>query len=496
MIRSLLRGEAYPHPITTVEVRETHISWVLLTGQFAYKIKKPVDLGFVDFTTLERRHHYCQEELRLNSRYSSDLYLGVASITELDGDFEFDGDGPPVEYAVRMRQFDETLLAGTLLASGRLEAEELSLLARKLATIHEAAERVQHEPWGTPQSVLVPVEDNFRNLSPLLKDPARQSQLTSLWQWSERQGHLLNEVFSQRREQGFVRECHGDLHLGNITRWQGELTPFDCIEFNPGFRWIDVLSEIAFLLMDLDDHQRTDLGWRFLNAYLERTGDYEGLDVLRFYLVYRALVRAKVAMLRREQAATDTDEQERLATECCNYLDLATAYTTPRPVQITITYGLSGSGKTYGTQATIEQEQAIRIRSDVERKRLFGLAATGRAAGDIDSGLYTADASRKTYTQLVRLTESVIQAGYPVIVDATFLKRWQRQLFRDLADHVGVPFRILTFEASEEVLRKRIQQRMMTGDASDATLTVLDHQLQTREPLTSEELACVPKPVD
>ena len=293
-----------------------------------------------------------------------------------------------------------------------------------------------------------------------------------------------------------MRECHGDLHLGNITRWQGELTPFDCIEFNPGFRWIDVLSEIAFLLMDLDDHQRTDLGWRFLNAYLERTGDYEGLDVLRFYLVYRALVRAKVAMLRREQAATDTDEQERLATECCNYLDLATAYTTPRPVQITITYGLSGSGKTYGTQATIEQEQAIRIRSDVERKRLFGLAATERAAGDIDSGLYTADASRKTYTQLVRLTESVIQAGYPVIVDATFLKRWQRQLFRDLADHVGVPFRVLTFEASEEVLRKRIQQRMMTGDASDATLTVLDHQLQTREPLTSEELACVPKPVD
>ncbi len=301
LVSGLLKPDAYPHRVRAVQLRQTHISWILLTGDFAYKIKKPVDLGFVDFTTLERRHYFCTEEVRLNRRFAPDLYLDVVAIARQDGMMRICGEGKPVEFAVRMRQFDETRLASQLLSDEQLTATHIDELAVVMTSLHDSAARDDAREWGSPAQVREPIVENFAALRPLIGDPARQRQLDQLQEWSLSTCEALPAILERRQEEGFVRECHGDLHLGNIVQWQGAMTPFDCIEFQPALRWIDVMSEIAFLVMDLDVHGRPDLAWRFLNDYLEMTGDYAGLPVLPLYLVYRAIVRAKVDALRLHQ---------------------------------------------------------------------------------------------------------------------------------------------------------------------------------------------------
>ena len=489
LIACLLAPDAYPHSVESIELRETHISWVLLTGQFAYKIKKPVDLGFVDFTTLDRRQHFCEQEVHLNRRLAPEIYLDVVPIVATPGGVAVSPGGEPVEFAVRMRQFDERDLASRRLADQRLLPADIDGLAAVLADFHEAVARPTPQRWGTAAQVSQPVLDNFADLRPLIDDASRLCQLDRLEDWSRKACDRLASTFEQRRESGFVRECHGDLHLGNIVRWQGTMTPFDCIDFNPAFRWIDVMNEVAFLVMDLDDHNRSDFGWRLLNGYLEQTGDYLGLSVLPFYLVYRAIVRAKVDALRLHQSGLSSSEQRRLTTEWHEYLDLAEWYTRTRQVSLTITHGVSGSGKTTSTQGLVQQCGVIRIRSDVERKRLFGRKATEDATGAVAAGIYSPEATERTYARLHRCTQGVLESGFPVIVDATFLRRDLRQQFRSLATGLGVPFQILPFGVDKRLSQERIEHRRHhETDASDATTEVLKHQLQTLDPLSDDEL--------
>jgi hypothetical protein len=286
-----------------------------------------------------------------------------------------------------------------------------------------------------------------------------------------------------------VRECHGDLHCGNIAVIDGRPTPFDCIDFNAALRWIDVLSEVAFLLMDLDDHGRGDLAARFLNRYLEETGDYEGMAVLRYYLVYRALVRAKVNVLRAHQPRVAAAERKRLARLAGEYLGLARSYTTRRRVALIITHGLSGSGKTTATQSLIERAGAVRIRSDIERKRLHGLSPLARSDSGVDTGIYSAAANAATYGHLKELARCVLAAGWPVAVDAAFLRRTEREAFRALAAEMGVPFVILDFVAPAELLVARVARRAAAGhDASEADRQVIERQIAFHEPLAPDEL--------
>ncbi len=285
-----------------------------------------------------------------------------------------------------------------------------------------------------------------------------------------------------------MRECHGDLHLNNIAFFEHDLTIFDCIEFNEEMRWIDVMSEIAFVVMDLRDRGRPDLSYRFLNAYLEITGDYEGLRVLRFYLVYRAMVRATVCGLRAAQLEPGDAKASALG-ECRSYLNIAKQYAQPPRPAIIITHGLSGSGKTTRSQWLLEVIGAVRIRTDMERKRQFGVATGTLGHSGIDSGIYAPEATRETYLRVLELARSATTAGWKTIVDATFLRRWERRLFRDLASDQGVPFVIVTFVADETTLRERIVRRLRDQhDASDADLAVLEHQLETQEPLAPDEL--------
>jgi len=492
-VAGLLQSTAYAEPVDQIIVRETHISWVLLTGRYAYKIKKPVNLGFVDFTTLEKRRHFCEEELRLNSRYSSDLYLDVISITGSPEDPKMAGPGPAIEVALRMRQFNEKWLLSNLLAAGEVTREMLAELARGINQAHQAAPAASlRDDWGSSQQILKPITENFVELQQGTSFPARKTQLQRLEEWSLVTFEQLRKTFDHRQRNGHVRECHGDLHLGNIVVWRGHVTPFDCIEFNPAFRWIDTMSEVAFVVIDLDKHGRYDLAACFLNRYLEQSGDYSGLSVLRFYLVYRAVVRAKVELLRLQQIQNSSNKCECGESVLQNYLDLATRSTQTGTGRLIITHGLSGSGKTWGTESLIESLRAIRIRSDVERKRIYGITSTPLQTAS-PAELYSAAMTQRTYDRLAQLARELIQAGFPVIVDATFLHRADRTRFLKLARELNVAFQIISFEAEVQVLRERIQQRARAGqDASDATIEVMETQRATYEPLDEKERAqCV-----
>jgi aminoglycoside phosphotransferase family enzyme/predicted kinase len=490
LIAALRQAAAYDHAVRDITLVETHISWVLLTGDFVYKLKKPVNFGFLDFSTLALRKHYCDEEVRLNRRYAPQLYLGVVSITDSLRGPHINGSGPVLEYAVKMVQFDDSKLFSRLLADGLLGRDHMDETAEVLAGFHARCERAEAtSPYGDPEAVQQPVMENFAQLQQHAGDYLAQQPLATLFDavhtWSEQTFARLRPLLAQRKLDGFVRECHGDLHLRNIVLIDTQVVPFDGIEFNANLRWIDVMSELAFLLMDLEDHQRRDLARRLLNAYLQLSGDYDGLHVLRFYQCYRAMVRAKVAALRRSQDAEARTECEQ---DIHNYLQLAHDYTRQCQPYLVITHGLSGSGKTTLTQALLEATELIRVRSDVERKRLFKLSAQARTGAGVDTGIYTADASTHTYARLAELARSVLQAGLPVVVDATFIKQAQREPFRRLAQELRLPFFILHCDIEPEEQRRRIMAREQAAkDASEAGLLVLQHQLQSQEPLTASE---------
>lgn len=483
-LREALRSQASGSEVRHIE---THLSHVLLTGTRAYKIKKALALGFVDFSTLARRRHYCDEELRLNRRLAPAIYLDVAAITGSVDAPRLDGTGAAIEYAVRMREFAQEALLTHEIARGALTPSDIDALAVIVASFHaDIAVATPAAGHGSPQEVLAYARENFEQLARLRHDPDEGAALTALSAWTERAFDALRATLASRVAAGFVRECHGDLHLRNIARIDGRLVVFDGIDFNDELRWIDVMSEIAFTAMDLEDHGRRDLAHRFVDAYLSVTGDYAGLALLSFFVVYRALVRAKVTALRAaqvpalERAALDRDYRR--------YVALATRHATPGRPAIVVTHGLSGSGKTSRSQAFLEQVGAVRVRTDVERKRGAGMSATARPHSAIDAGLYDPAATHATYERVCALARHVVASGRVAILDGTFLKRWQRDLARALAHELHVPFAILAFEAKRATLEQRIVARSLAGgDASDADLAVLARQIATCEPLAADE---------
>ena len=491
---ALLDPAAYPHPCSSVDLIETHISSVFLTGLRAYKVKKPVDFGFVNFESLESRRRCCEEELRLNRRLAPELYIGVVPIVGTPEAPRVGGDGEPFEYAVEMRQFDQHQLMSSL-SPDALKKSYADQLASLCADFHErAAVAPADSDFGSTESIIDPVRENFFVLTECLRDASQLRLVEEVSEWSEFEFERIRAVLVRRRAQGRVRECHGDMHLGNMFLHDGQVVVFDGIEFNESLRWIDVASEIAFIAMDLDDRGRNDLAMRFVNRWLELTGDYEALSVLRFYEAYRAAVRAKVLAIRLSQGDVDTDEAAKLTRECWKYLELAYSYTRRDRPSLMITMGPSGSGKTTTTQDIVESMGTIRIRSDVERKRLFGLSPETRPPDERKAELYSPQSTKRTYQRLEEQARIVVDAGFPVVVDATFLRRNERNRFAALASRLGASFLILTFEAHPDVLRERIRLRnAVHHDASDADDSVLDDQLKDIEPLcpTREEVVAV-----
>jgi aminoglycoside phosphotransferase family enzyme/predicted kinase len=491
LVRRLLDPRAYPHPVEQVRLVETHISWVFLTGRYVYKVKKPVDFGFLDFASLEKRRHYCHEEVRLNRRFAPSLYLAAVPITGRPQEAVVAGDGEPTEWAVQLAEFDEACRLDRLLDVGGLGAADCDTLGREIAAVQQRLEVASRDtPWGTAATAA----EAFRmNLAQIVEHrPAAADASTALTRWMSERIASQSDAFAMRRATGKVRQCHGDLHLANLVRHEGHFLAFDAIEFSDTLRWIDVASDIAFLAMDLESRGRPDLAAIVTSGWIEASDDHAATAVLPIYLVYRATVRAAVAAIRAAQPDADTDAA---AAESDRYLALARSLAAPgRPV-LYATCGPSGSGKTTLARRVVATASAVHLRSDVERKRAAGMSPTERPADtDAAARLYSEAATRDTYNRLARLARGMLGDGARVVVDAACTARWQREVIAEAAAATGADLVWIVPQVPEPVLIERVEaRRQRDHDASDATAAIVRSQLERFEPIRDAELRAYPR---
>jgi len=453
-----------------------------LAGDFAYKLKKPLDLGFLDFRSLASRKHYCAEELRVNARLAPAVYRRVAAITEDDAGIQLDGSGEVVDYAVCMVRFDQSELLGRIVEDGGLTDAIINQLADVLARFHQEA-AVASGDYGHAAGIQQVALVNLDALTAMTLPQRLRDGVDRVEPQLRERAQQMAPALEQRQRQGAIRECHGDLHLENVLYRDGEVMAFDAIEFAPELRWIDTASDIAFPIMDLFRRGEVAAARRLRNRYLEMGGDYEALRVLPFYVAHRALIRAKVTAIQQAESGGMPEEAS-----LAPYISLAQGALTADTPRLLITHGLSGSGKSTVAQDWVEQAGVIRLRSDVERKRLFGLAPDADSASGLDGGIYTTAATEQTYERLAELARLVLGAGYTALVDATFLRQGEREQFHEVARSAGADFGILALTADEATLRQRLRQRAAdAGEASEADERVLDQQLEHVEALTATE---------
>lgn len=485
----------------TVRLVETHVSWVFLTGPFAYKVKKPLRLDFLDYSTAARREHFCHEELRLNQRHAPGLYVDVVGIGgSAQAPRVATADGAFFEHALRMKQFDPSQELAHRLQRDDVTREEIAELTTELAHMHATAQRAAVEAtYGRPETVHRFTRDNFDEIArvlvtgagvPAVDDDERsmsasRALLEDLRPQLEAGFARLRETLERRRLAGFVRECHGDLHCGNVVRWDGRLVAFDGLEFDPALRYIDVASDVAFLTMDLGVNGRPDLRHALLDAWTATSGDYAAVELLPYFEPYRALVRAKVASLRGSQSGEARTESRRAVER---YLAWAHGHARPGRPMMLVMAGLSGSGKTWLARRLARACNALHLRSDVERKRLAGLGALEDSRSPPDGGLYTREFGERTYERLRECAGCCLRGGLHVIVDAANLRRHERAAFAQLARDTGAEFKLIHCDAPLDTLRLRVAaRRSEDSDASEATVELLDRQPGYWEPLTDDE---------
>lgn len=483
-LAALAASAAYPHPVNALQIIETHISWVILTGSYAYKIKRPVHYPFVDFRSLERREFFCREELRLNRRFAPDVYLAVVRIVRSAGKLQVGGEGEPVEFAVQMRQFDPALELGALVERGTATLAELQAFGVSLGKVHATVPVHPHNDGRrrTARMLLA----NAGQCRRATRDADIRRRLDRITLPLQQRLGQTGETIDARARAGFVRECHGDLHMSNVARIDGRLQAFDCLEFEPEFRHIDVAQELAFLCMDLQVHGRADLASGFLNAWLAATGDYAAVELLDLFEAHCALVRAKVCALNLDRSAVRDRESlcDRQA-RCVAHAEWRLAESVPR---LLLFHGLSGSGKSWLAERLAIVLPAIHLRSDIERKRLAGLAAQDSSDSAPGLGLYAEERTQRTYDHLLELAAAILRGGRIAMVDATFLSRGTRARFVQLAAGFGIKPQLIDCQAPDDVLRERIAARARSGrDPSEADLDVLGWQRQHLQAVTPDE---------
>ncbi|NWF39801.1 AAA family ATPase [Mariprofundus sp. NF] len=457
----------YPHPAEQIEMIQTHISWVFLAGEYAYKFKKPVNFSFLDFSSLEKRKYFCKRELELNRRISPAIYLGMHHICRQGESYQLDGDGEVVDYCLKMHRFSQSDLLNERLNNGNFDAAWMDALACDTAGFHHssAANREIDHIALLQNHIALNLDAASRHIGTGLN---RQT-IQSLTQFARRELATLQPLLEARQSDGHIRHCHGDLHLKNITLIDGYPRLFDCIEFNDDFSTIDTMSDVAFLIMDCDAHGRPDLGMRFLSRYLEFSGDYSGLKLLPLYLFYRATVRGKVACLLADEL--EGEKRSLQLSEAADYFELALACTGREQSSLFAIGGLSGSGKSHLALLGCGVERAIMIRSDATRKRI--------AANHPDLELYGNQMHINTYNAMFAAAKTTIDAGFSVILDATFIHPDSRLHLKQLTDSSAAPLHFFWLDIEETILREQIKKRQIAAnDISDADLHVLDLQLE------------------
>jgi len=489
-LKSLLRPAAYPEPAGEVRLIQTHVSWIFLAGEFAYKVKKPVDFGFLNFSTLDRRRFYCQEEMRLNNRLCPRIYLGVVPLRRSGDGLAFHGDGEVVDYAVKMVRLPEELMADRLLERGELSAENAREIAAAVASFHGRAERGgEIAAYGALEEIRRNWEENFRQAEEFSGKTLAAADLRLMRGWVD-QFMAANEwLFASRVEGGFIRECDGDLHLENISL-DGGICIFDCIEFNNRFRFCDTAADLAFLLMDLEFHGRRDLAEICLHAYLEASEDRGMLPLVGFYKLYRAFIRGKVESMRIKDPTIPAGEKLAAAERGERYFRLARGYILRQGLEpcLIVLSGLSGSGKSaIGAELSMELGVEL-LSSDILRKELAGIPPDQRSAAPYGGGIYTPEKSAATYGEMYARAGKALSEGRGVIIDATCRRRGDRERLRELAAASGVGLHLFLVECPEKTVRKRLEERQKSGEgASDAGWEVYLRQKEEFETILESE---------
>jgi aminoglycoside phosphotransferase family enzyme/adenylate kinase family enzyme len=482
MVRGLLQAAAYPEPTGKIDLVQTQMSFVFITDSFVYKVKKPVNLGYLDYSTPAKRHFFSQKEVELNQRLCPDVYLGVVDVTERDGSFSFGSKGKAVDHAVKMRRLPADRMMDALLEEGRVTPPMIDRLAEKLAEFHQRAEAsAAISAFGGLDTISRNVEENFSQTEKYISQAISGDKFDRIRDYSRRFIKEKGGMLVRRVEQGHIRDLHGDLHAAHINFGDG-ICIYDCIEFNDRFRYGDVAAEVAFLAMDLDHYGRADLARLFTAAYIKYSRDEELAGLLRFYKSYRAYVRGKVNSFRLDDAYINEREREEARETAASYFDLADYYVKPKPT-LFITVGLVGSGKSALAQALAGRLGLVVLASDVIRKRLVDIPVTEHRFGRFETGIYTPDFSRKTYDTMFAEARSILADGDSVILDASFIQAGDRLAAQRLATETGADFLVIECALDENTTKKRLQERSRQASVSDGRWEIYGPQKKKFEPV-------------
>lgn len=489
ILQSLLKPSAYPEPTVSVRLIQTHVSFIFITDDFVYKIKKPVDFGFLNFSTLDRRRFYCNEEVRLNRRLSPDIYLGVVEVRESPCGAAFHGDGKVIDYAVKMRRLPEERMLNRLLGEGKATDDDIRRIARTIAEFHLDAGRSEEiDRYGSTECIRRNWEENFQQIADFSSLTIRGQDLRIIKEWVENFLVENERLFADRVSRGFIRDCDGDIHTENICL-NDQVRIFDCIEFNNRFRYSDTASDIAFLLMDFDFNGRPDFSDIFLAEYAAATEDRDIGRLLDFYKLYRAVVRGKVESFSLRDPNIPAHEKQAAKQRAIRYFRLARGYVLRRklPPSLIITCGLTGTGK-----SSMAKELAFELGlevagSDETRKRLAAVGPYEHRLDEYNKGIYTETFTDATYGELLRRSEKTLAAGRGIVVDATFRRKGDRLLFRNLAARLKVPFYLILTTCPENVVKERLDERLRRREVSDGRWELFQRQKEEFEPPGSNE---------
>ena len=490
ILQSLLAPSAYPEPVTSVHLVQTHVSFIFITDHFVYKIKKPVDFGFLNFTTLDRRRFYCDEEVRLNRRLSPEIYLGVVEVRESPGGARFDGEGTIIDYAVKMKRLPEERMLDRLLREGNVTDDDIRRIARTIGEFHLKAERGEEiNGYGSIASIRQNWDENFQQIAEFLPVVIPARDLGIIRDWVTAFLTDKEELFAERVSRGFIRDCDGDIHMENICLTD-RIWIFDCIEFNSRFRFSDTAADIAFLLMDFDYHERPDFSDVFLSEYIASTGDRDVVQLLDFYRTYRAVVRGKVESFRLTDQNIPDGEKRTAQERATRYFRLARGYVIRRklPPSLVITCGLMGSGKSCTASALAFELGLALHSSDSARKELAQIPKYSHHYSGYGEGIYGAGFDAATYDRLLSLAEKDLKEGRSVIIDATFRRENDRRRFRSLAEKLSVPFYIIVTSCPESLAKERLEERVKSPcSVSDGRWELFRKQAEEFEPVTIDE---------
>ena len=494
MLEYLKNPASYGSNVESVNVLQTHISFVALTGEYAYKVKKPVNFGFLDFSTLEKRKYFCEEEIRLNRRLCPDIYLDVIPITQKNNEIELNGKGEVVDYALKMKEFSQDKIMTNLLKKGKIDEETIGKICTILVDFYNSGERLDEiDKYGEVKAVKQNIDENFEQTRSVVDVAIPKDIYNYIQNVSSMFFDKKKDVFERRIKQGYIHDCHGDLHSGNIVV-SDKIHIFDCIEFNKRFRFCDAASDISFLAMDLDYLNYPFLSSYLINNYVEKSNDTGIFDVLNFYKSYRAYVRGKVNGFRLSDPTVDEKEKKERIETAKKYFDLSHYYASlfsldlngKKPLLFMVS-GLTGTGKSTLALKIAVDYRAHQINTDIVRKELAGIDKFERHHNEFNTGLYIPEKIDFTYEKVVEKAADLLKKGENVVLDATFQKKEYRDMAKKIAEENKALLLPIQCICPDNVVKKWLEERLKKKSVSDGRWEIYQKQKETFEPFVSEE---------